>query len=92
MTSSDQFAGYLTLLNIRRSAYHRNMWLTGALFVMTFILTIGLGLVTGWSERSIYVMAVFNILFLMGYLMAWARHEIIKTNIELMSNLSRVSR
>jgi hypothetical protein len=87
MTSSDQFAGYLTVLKIRRSAYRRNMWITGALFLMTFILTIGLGLLTGWDERSIYIMAVFNILFLIGYLMAWARHEIIKTNIELMNNL-----
>ena len=92
MASSEQITGYLTLLNVRRSAYRRNMWITSALFLMTFILTIGLGLVTGWDERSIYVMAVFNILFLIGYLMAWARHEIIKTNIELMNNLSRMSR
>ena len=87
MTGSDQFTGYLTLLKIRQSAYRRNMWIAGALFLMTFILTIGLGLLTGWNERGIYIMAVFNILFLIGYLMAWARHEIIKTNIELMNNL-----
>jgi len=88
MTVSDPFNGYLAVLKIRRSAYHRNMWITGAFFLMTFILTIGLGLLTGWDERSIYIMAVFNILSLIGYLMAWARHEIIKTNIELMNNLS----
>jgi hypothetical protein len=87
MTGSDQFTGYLTLLKIRQSAYRRNMWITSALFFMTFILTIGLGLLTGWDERGIYIMAVFNILFLIGYLMAWARHEIIKTNIELINNL-----
>lgn len=91
MVSSDQFAGYLTLLKIRQSAYRRNMWITGALFVMTFILTIGLGLITGWSERSIYIMAVFIILSLIGYLMAWARLEILMGNIELMNNLSRIS-
>jgi hypothetical protein len=90
MVSSDQFAGYLTLLKIRQLAYRRNMWITGALFVMTFILTIGLGLITGWSERSIYIMAVFIILSLIGYLMAWARLEILRGNIELMNNLSRM--
>jgi hypothetical protein len=92
MVSSDQVAGYLTLLKIRQSAYRRNMWIAGALFMTAFIFTIGLGLLAGWSERSIYIMAVFNILFLIGYLMAWARHEIIRTNIELMSNLSRMSK
>lgn len=90
MVSSDQFAGYLTLLKIRQSAYRRTMWITGALFVMTFILTVGLGLITVWSERSIYIMAVFIILSLIGYLMAWARLEILKGNIELMNNLSRM--
>ena len=56
MINSDRFAGYLTLLKIRQSAYRRNMWIAGALFMMTFILTMGLGLITGWSERSIYIM------------------------------------
>jgi hypothetical protein len=92
MSVSDPFNGYLGVLEIRRSAYRRNMILAGGLFVMAFILTIGVGLVTGWEQRGIYIMAVFNVLFLIGYLMAWTRHEVVKQEIELLDNLRYLDR
>lgn len=87
MENSYRVKNYQELLKIGLSTYRRNTWISGALFFMAFILTIGLGLLTGWDERSVYIMAVFNVLFLIGYLMAWVRLEIVKGTLDLLDNL-----
>ena len=87
MVSTDQFASYLTLLKIRQSAYRRNLYIAGGLFLFVVLATLGMGLLTEWNVRSFYIMATFNVLLLVGFLMAWARLEIVKGNIELMRNL-----
>jgi hypothetical protein len=43
--------------------------------------------VTGWDQRGGYLMAGFDVLFTVGFLMAWVRLEIVKGEIELMNNL-----
>ena len=87
MVSTDQFANYLTLLKIRQSAYRRNLYIEGGLFLFSILATLAMGLLTEWDVRSFYIMATFNVLLLVGFLMAWARLEIVKGNIELMRNL-----
>ena len=85
--TSDHFTAHLSLLKIRQSAYRRNMILAGGLFLMAILLTVGQGLVTGWDQRGGYLMAGFDVLFTVGFLMAWVRLEIVKGEIELMNNL-----
>lgn len=78
---------YLTLLKIRQSAYRRNLYIVGGLFLFVIIATLGMGLLTEWNVRSFYLMGGFNVLFIVNFLMAWARLEILKGNIELINNL-----
>jgi hypothetical protein len=87
MVSNEQVASYLTLLKIRHSAYRRNMYIEGGLFLFSLLATLAMGLLTEWYVRSFYIMAVFNVLLMVGFLQAWARLEILKGNIELIDNL-----
>jgi hypothetical protein len=63
------------------------MILAGGLFLMAILATVGLGLLTGWDQRSGYIMTGFDVLLTVGFLMAWVRLEIVKGEIELMDNL-----
>jgi len=87
MVINEQVTSYLTLLKIRQSAYRRNMYIEGGLFLFSLLATLAMGLLTEWNVRSFYIMAVFNVLLLVGFLQAWARLEILKGNIELIDNL-----
>ena len=87
MVSNEQFASYLTLLKIRQSAYRRNMYIEGGLFLFSLLATLAMGLLTEWNVRSFYMMAIFNVLLMLGFLQAWTRLEILKGNIELLNNL-----
>jgi hypothetical protein len=57
------------------------------LFLLAVLSTTGMLLLTEWNGRSVYLMAMFDILFAMSFLTSWARYEIVKGNIELMDNL-----
>ena len=87
MVSTEQLTNYLTLLMIRQSAYRRNLYIAGGLFLFVVLATLGMGLLTEWNVRSFYIMGAFNVLFIVNFLMAWARLEIVKGNIELIKNL-----
>ena len=87
MVSNEQFASYLTLLKIRQAAYRRNMYIEGGLFLFSLLATLAMGLLTEWNVRSFYIMAIFNVLLMLGFLQAWTRLEILKGNIELLNNL-----
>jgi len=87
MVSNEQYTSYLTLLEIRQSAYRRNMYIEGGLFLFSLLATLAMGLLTEWNVRSFYLMAVFNLLLMVGFLQAWARLEILKGDIELLNNL-----
>jgi len=87
MESTDRMSNYLVLLKIRQKAYHRNMLLTGGLFLFAILSTTGMGLLTEWNTRSVILMALFDFLFVVSFLMAWARLEITKDAIQLVNNL-----
>ena len=86
--STERLTKYLTLLKIRQSAYHRNLYIAGGLFLFSIFATLGMGLLTEWNVRSFYIMGAFNVLFIVNFLMAWARLEIVKGNIDMLINLS----
>ena len=87
MVSNEQFTNYLTLLKIRREVYLRNLYIEGGLFLFSLLATLAMGLVTEWNVRSFYLMGTFNVLLLVGFLMACVKLEIVKGNTDLMNNL-----
>ena len=87
MENVNRLDGYLALLEVRKKAYYRNVFIAGALFLLAILSTTGTLLLSDWNERSIWLMGVFDILFTVNYLMTWARYEITRENIELVKNL-----
>jgi len=87
MENVDHLSDYLVLLRIRQKAYHRNVIFAGGLFLFAILSTTATVLFTEWNERSIWLMGIFDVLFTISFLMAWARYEITKENIELVNNL-----
>jgi hypothetical protein len=88
MENTDRLTDYIALLNIRQKAYHRNLIFAVGLFAMTILMTTATVLFTEWNARTIWLMGIFNVLFTVNLLMAWARREITKEKIDLVSNLS----
>ena len=86
MEKADRLSSYLVLLNIRQKAYYRNVIIAGGLFLIAILSTTATLLLTEWNERSIWLMGIFDVLFIVNFLMAWARLEITKQNIELVNN------
>ena len=87
MENTDRLDNYLALLEIRKKAYYRNVFFAGGLFVLVILATTGTLLLTDWNSRSIWLMGLFDVLFTMNFLIAWARYEITRQNIELVKNL-----
>ncbi len=87
MENPNRLDGYLALLEIRKKAYYRNVFIAGGLFLLTILSTTGTLLLTDWNERSIWLMGLFDVLFTVNFLMTWARYEITSENIELVKNL-----
>ena len=87
MDNADRLSGYLDLLKIRQKAYQRNVIIGGSLFVFALLATTATLLATEWNPRSIWLMGLFDVLFVVNFLMAWARREITKEKIDLVNNL-----
>ncbi len=87
MENANRMDNYLALLEVRKKAYHRNVFIVGGLFLFSIVSTTGTLLLTNWNERSIWLMGVFDVLFAMNFLMTWARYEITNENIKLVKNL-----
>jgi uncharacterized membrane protein YhhN len=78
---------YLALLNIRRAARRRDTFVTGAVFLISFVSLIALGMLDRLTGRSLYLVVAIVVVFGIGYLQTWVRFEIIKGSIELVKNL-----
>lgn len=87
MENADRLTNYLILLKIRRKAYHRNGVITGGMLLFAILATTVTLLLTEWNERTIWLMGILDVSFIVNFLMAWARSEITKDNIELINNL-----
>lgn len=88
MENADRLSGYLGLLKIRQKAYYRIVIFAGGLFLFAILSTKAMLLLTEWNERGIWLMGIFDVLFVVNFLIAWSRFEITKQNIELVNNLS----
>ena len=88
----DRLTAYRNILKVRESAYRRNLFIAGGFFLFAIFSTLGMGLLTGGDGRSIYLLAGFDVLFIVNFVMAWARLEIVKGNIELIDNLQNRDR
>lgn len=86
MENYDRLTNYLVLLKIRQKAYYQNVIIASGLFLFAFLSTTVTLLLTEWNERSIWLIGIFDVLFIVNFLMAWARLEITKQNIELVNN------
>ncbi len=87
MENTNRLDAYLTLLEIRKKAYYRNVIIVGGLLFFALLATTGTVLLTDWNERSIWLMGVFDVLFTISFLTTWARYEITNENIDLVKNL-----
>jgi hypothetical protein len=87
MENANRLDSYLALLEVRKRANRRNVFIAGGLFLIAILSTTGTLLFTDWNERSIWLMGVFAVLFSINFVMTWAKYEITNEKIELVKNL-----
>ncbi len=59
----------------------------GVLFLVSILLTVGLGLVTGFPGREIYLVVWVDVGI--SFVQMWVRLEIVRSNIDLLNNLQK---
>lgn len=87
MSGSDPFSAYLGLLKIRQSARRRDVRVMGYLSLILFLSTLGVGMVSGFGSREVYLVVGANVVFGIAFVMAWVRLQIITETIELMNHI-----
>ena len=87
MEISDRIQNYLSLLEIRQKSRRWNMIFLGGIFIVSILATLALGLVTGLSGRSVYLITGIDIVLGLVFLTAWVRLEIVRSSIDLLNNL-----
>ena len=87
METTDRLGNYLSLLKIRQRALRRNAVIAGCVFLFALVATSATLLFIDWNVRGIWLMAMFDVLFLVAFLTAWARNAITKESIELLNQL-----
>jgi len=87
MKNSNLVPNYLDILKVRQSTRRRDVIIMGAIFLFSFISMIAIGLVSGLGSREIYLVGAMNVVFMIIFVMAWVRLEIIKGTIDLLNNL-----
>lgn len=92
MSYGDVLTNYSTLLTIRRKGAYRNTLITGGFFFLFAVSTLGIGILEGVSEPSMYLIIPLLVLAGTGFGMAYARHEMIKEVIALADELTHADR
>lgn len=87
MEISERIHNYLSLLEVRQKSRRWNVTFLGGIFFVSILATLALGLVMGLSGRSVYLITGIDIVFGLGFLMAWVRLEIVRNSIDLLNNL-----
>ena len=87
MEISDCIRNYLSLLEIRQKSRKWNTTFLGGIFIVFILATLALGLVTGLSGRSVYLITGIDIVLGLSFIMAWVRLEIVRSSIDLLNNL-----
>ncbi len=85
MEKTDRLSNYLAISKIQEKVYYRNLWIAGGLLFFSLISTTATLLLFEWNERSIWLMGIFDVLFVINFLMAWTRLEITKKNMDLVN-------
>jgi hypothetical protein len=89
MEEADQLEQYTKLLRIRQDGRQRDVWLSGGLFLISLLVTLGLGLLNEQAGRSLYLLAGLTTAFGLSFVMMWVRLEMIKSTLELLGYLER---
>ena len=87
MEISDRIQNYLSLLEIRQKSRRWNVTFLGGIFIISVLATLALGLVTGLSGRSVYLITGVDIALGLSFIAAWVRLEIVRSSIDLLNNL-----
>jgi hypothetical protein len=87
MEGADRLDNYLAILEIRKKAYYRNVFIVGGMFFLAILATTGTLFLTDWNVRSLWLMGIFDVLFTVNFVMTWTRYEITRENIEMLKNL-----
>jgi hypothetical protein len=85
--SATKSENYLKLLKIRRAAEKRNLTITGAVFIVSFVMLIFLGMLDRLDQRSLFLTAAMIVPIAIAYLSVRIRLEIIKSMIEMIDTL-----
>ncbi len=89
MVSVDQLGQYRSLLRIRQKARRRDVRLSGGVFLVSVLITIGFGLLNEELGRSIYLLGGIILASGLSYLTVWVRLEMINSIMEFMGYLER---
>ena len=87
MEISERIQNYLSLLEIRQEGKRWNVTILGGIFIVSILVTLAVGMVTGLGDRSVYLITGVDIALGLGFIMAWVRLEIVRNSIELLKNL-----
>ena len=87
MEISERIQNYLSLLEIRQKSRRWNVTFLGGIFIISVLATLALGLVTGLSGRSVYLITGVDIALGLSFIEAWVRLEIVRSSIDLLNNL-----
>jgi hypothetical protein len=87
MEISERIQNYLSLLEIRQKSRRWNVTFLGGIFIISVLATLALGLVTGLSGRSVYLITGVDIALGFSFIAAWVRLEIVRSSIDLLNNL-----
>lgn len=91
MLTSDHIDAYSALLRIRRAARRRDVVVAGGVFLVFILATVALGLLSGMSGRSVYLVSAMLIAFGLAFVTAWVRLEIVRALIEFADTLQRAA-
>ena len=87
MEISDRIHNHLSLLEIRQRSRRWNATFLGGIFLVSILSTLALGMITGLSDRSVYLITGIDIVLGLSFTMAWVRLEIVRSSIDLLNNL-----
>jgi hypothetical protein len=89
MAATNPLDQYATLLRIRQKARRRDARLSGGVFLLSLLISIGWGLLSQDLGRSAYLLAGLIAAFGLSFLLVWVRLEIINHTLELIGYLER---
>jgi hypothetical protein len=87
MENTDRLNNYLELLMTRQKIYRRNLVIGGVAFSLALLSTTILLLFTVWNVRTLWLVGLIDIMFVLNLIMAWVRFEIVQEKIELLNHL-----